>query len=593
MWAYLLLGLGVAISTVFVAGAYFGQWMVRNQGRARLEEALHSVFSRQPMRVPEVSGDWLTKDTQLVRLETSEIYVANPYGSAGGIQALDDGRILYAGTHGQFWVIGTDGITKALPFSVDMNFDALKQHPAFQLKNFNYTAWFRVTGINLKGIGGGRYELLVGHHHFNSSGQCIELRLSRAVLTATGADLSLAEPFRAVLTTTPCITFNHPGYENAFEGHFSGGKIARIDAEHVLFSTGDHGWVGVRGYPAVSQDDGSTLGKILLVDVSTNDVRVFAKGVRNPQGLTIDSKGRIWETEQGPRGGDELNLIVKDQNYGWPYSTYGTDYGPRPWPLNSAQGRHDTGIPPEFAWNPSIAASGIIEVAANEFPLWKGDLLVASLGGEAIHRLRLEGTRVEYDEPISFEGRRLRDIIELPAGRLAVLTDRASVIVLRNADVHGKAPYLNTSLQQRLTTDMPAQERSFAVAGRYARVAHPVAEVAERLPASSARGELLFKQDCAACHSVDTAENNVGPELRGVVGRRAGAARYAYSDALLRGSEVWTARTVVDFAANPAGHYAGTKMKPVPLGADDRRDLESYLNLRSRVKAEGRSAANR
>jgi glucose/arabinose dehydrogenase len=198
--------------------------------------------------------------------------------------------------------------------------------------------------------------------------------------TATGTDVSLTEPFRTVLTTKPCITFNQPDYENAFEGHFSGGRITRIDGDHVLFSTGDHGWVGVRGYPAVSQDDASTLGKILFVTVSTNQVAIFAKGIRNPQGLTIDSKGRIWETEQGPRGGDELNLIVKGQDYGWPESTYGTDYGPRPWPLNSEQGAHH-GHPAAIRLESLDCRVNLVEVTGQRVSTLEGDLLVASLAG--------------------------------------------------------------------------------------------------------------------------------------------------------------------------------------------------------------------
>jgi cytochrome c2 len=579
---YRLLGVVVALSAAFVAGAYFGRWAVKNQGRARFDAALQSVLARKSSPAPDVNGEWLSKNTLLARIETSEIYLPNSDGWGGGIQPMDDGRIFYAANHGGFGVIGSDGITKVLPFNVEMNLDALKRHPVFQLKNFNYSSWVRVTDINLTRIRGDRYELLVGHHYFEPEGQCMDLRLSRAVLTATGTDVSLTEPFRTVLTTKPCITFNHPGYENAFEGHFSGGRIRRIDGDHVLFSTGDHGWVGVRGYPAVSQDDASTLGKILFVTVSTNQVAIFAKGIRNPQGLTIDSKGRIWETEQGPRGGDELNLIVRGQDYGWPENTYGTDYGPRPWPLNPEQGTHRTGVPPQFAWSPSIAVSNLVEVTANEFPLWKGDLLVASLAGQAIHRLRLEGTRVVYDEPISFEGHRLRDIIELPTGRLALLTDRPAVIVVRNSDAHRKAPFLDASRQQRRTADMSVEERAFAAAGRYANGANSVAEVSAQLPAAAARGGLVFKTNCAACHSLDTEANDIGPNLKGVISRRVGSIDFAYSDALAEKRDVWTGRRIVDFAVRPGDAYAGTSMKPVALTPDDQRDLESYLEVRGR-----------
>jgi len=582
VWPLLLGVAAIAIAAAFVTGAYFGRWAVKNQGLARLEGLLHSAADVVPSPDLERNGVWLPKNTLLARVETSEIYLPTANGWGGGIQPMDDGRIFYAAIKGDFGVIGTDGITRVLPFKIDMNLDALKRHPVFQLKNFNYYAWVRVTDINLTRLGGGRYALLVGHHYFDAERQCMDLRLSRGVITATGTDIRLTEPFRTVLTTTPCITFNLPGYANAFEGHFSGGRITRVDRDHVLFSTGDHGWSGVRGYPAVSQDDGSTLGKILLVNLSTNEVVVFAKGLRNPEGLTIDTKGRIWETEQGPRGGDELNLIAKGQNYGWPDSTFGTDYGPLPWPLNSEQGKHATGVPPQFAWSPSIAASNLVEVTGNEFPLWKGDLLVASLAGQALHRLRLEGTRVVYDEPISFSGNRLRDIIELPSGRLALLTDQPTVILLRNADAHRKTPYLDASRQERRTVEMSARERSVAVAGRYAKSAGLVADVAEQLPAAAAHGELVFKANCAACHSLDTTETVTGPSLKGVIGRRVGSTGFAYSEALEGRRDVWTGSRIVDFAVNSGNVYPGTSMAPVSLRPDDRRDLERYLDVGGR-----------
>jgi cytochrome c2 len=570
-----LTGLALAVGT-FAAGAYFGKWWVKNQGRERLGELLHTALSR-PQPDPDTHGDWQTKSTILARLETTEVYLPTADGWGGGIQAFPDGRIFFATVKGDFGVLGVDGITRTLGFHVDMNLDALTKHPVTRLKNYNLSSWVRVTDVNLTPIDASRYELLVGHHYFDAEGSCMVLRLSRSVIAETPGGLTLAEPFRTVLTTKPCITFNLAAFENAFEGHFSGGRIARLDRDHVLFSTGDHGWAGVLGHPAVSQQDDSTLGKVLFVNVRTNEVEIFAKGVRNPQGLTVDSKGRIWETEQGPRGGDELNLITRGQNYGWPENTYGTDYGPLPWPLNHEQGRHDTGVPPLFAWSPSIAASNVIEATGPEFPLWRGDLLVASLRGQAIHRLRLEGTRIVYDEPIEFSGSRLRDIVQLPSGRIALLTDRPSILLVRNADSPG-APFLDTSRQQRRTSDMSEEERALTVAGRFATPnAVAAADMALGIMPVAMRGEQVFQSNCAACHSLASTRSVAGPTLNGVIGRRVGSADFPYSDALLHKRDVWTGRRLVEFAVRPASEYAGTSMPPVRLTPADQRDLEEYL----------------
>lgn len=586
-------GVAAVLLGTFAVGAYTGQWAVKHQIRARLAEGL--LFKKEvKARDLDVAGEWQPINTALARLESSMIHLPNADGYGGGIQPLDDGRIFYATRAGEFGVIGTDGVVKVLPFKVDMNLDALKHHPVYQLGNFHYN-WFRVTDINLTRIGPGRYELLVGHHFFEPQQQCVEMKLSRGVISVNGADVSLAEPFRVVMTTNPCLTFYHPDYMFAWEGHFSGGRIARLVGDQVLFSTGDHGWWGTRGYPALAQDDTSTLGKVLLVNLATNQVSIYAKGFRNPQGLTVDSKGRIWLTDQGPMGGDELNLIVKGQNYGWPDSTYGTDYGPLPWPLNSEQGKHDTGVKPDFAWNPSIATSNVIEVRGNEFPLWKGDLLVTSLRNESIHRLRLDGTRVVYDEPIKFELYRLRDITELPNGRIALLTDRSTVILVRNADAHSKTPYLDASHQMRRTVDMSAEERAFAVAGRYAKGADAgsVQEASKQLPEGAARGERTFSATCAVCHSIESATSLVGPSLKDVIGRRVGSTAFAYSAALTGKNETWTSRRIVDFAVNPGGMYPGTSMSPIVLTPEVQRDLASFLDTRHKQYAQNTARASK
>jgi cytochrome c len=164
---------------------------------------------------------------------------------------------------------------------------------------------------------------------------------------------------------------------------------------------------------------------------------------------------------------------------------------------------------------------------------------------------------------------------------LALLTDRPTVIVLRNADSHSETPFLDTSRQQRRTSDMSAQERLVAVAGRYAKAGQPVAD-GDHLTARAAHGEAVFNANCASCHSFAATENTVGPTLNKVVGRGVGSANFAYTDALARRHEVWTGHRIVEFAVNPTDLYAGTSMKPVSLAPNERRDLESFLEVRGR-----------
>lgn len=552
-----------AAAFAFAGGVFAGLWAVKNGVSERMRQHLAAV------------DEWLPINTHLVRIEKSVIRLPGVTGWGGGVKALDDGRILYSSGHGSFGVVRRNGTAFTLPFKVNMNFEGLQQHRIFQAKNFD-SKWFRVTDINLSTTKPGRTELLVGHHYFNAESQCVELWLSRGVIDTSSDSILMVEPFRKVMATSPCITFSGPDDPtDAFHGWASGGRILRLPSGRILFSTGDHKWNGLQGYPALSQDDDSTLGKILIIDLETDHVGIHAKGFRNPQGLMMDSTGRVWETEHGPRGGDELNLIVAGGNYGWPECTLGTDYGPRPWPLNSREGRHDCGVPPIFSWNPSIAVSNLIESRGEEFTVWANDFIVLSLGGQAIHRLRLTDNRVLYDEQISFPGHRLRDISQFPDGRLVILTDEAELILIRNADRAGSSIFLDPRTKLQRSIDMPSDERARAVSGGYNQT--DKFEKTTFVVKPSSRGEQIFRLRCAHCHSTGNGEVSVAPNLRGIIGRKIGSTRFSYSNALLNRDTWWSAENAVAFAVAPSTVFPGSIMPPVSLSIDERIDLVSYL----------------
>ena len=562
----ILLGVLVAATAVFVAGLYAGRWAVKTRISPRVKQQLAA------------KDGWTSAPTHLVNLQYLTVNLPNAGGWGGGVEALDDERLLYATGHGKFGLISRDGEVSILPFSVDMALDALRHHPVSQAKNFNPN-WFRVTDFSLtKSTPEGRYELLVGHHHFDAQRGCVELWLSRGELASRGASLELVAPFRKVLATQPCITFEGPEGNWAFNGWASGGRVLRLANSKVLFSTGDHKWNGLRGYPSVSQSDESTLGKILLVDLETQQSRVFAKGFRNPQGLAMDAAGRMWETEHGPRGGDELNLIREGANYGWPNVTYGTDYATLPWPHNAVQGRHDTGTPPTFSWTPSIGVSSLIAVRGGEFPLWKGDLLVLSLINQSIHRLRMREDRVVYDEPIEFFGYRLRDIAEYPDGRLAVLTDEGDVLILRNGDRPGQVPYLDARRQLKRSDDMTVAQREKAVAGAYGDARPTEVQLTARGESSHIQEGLdVFRARCAACHATGNGAAGIAPNLAGVVGRKVGTTEFAYSRALAGHDATWSSDEAVSFATSPQSVFPGSKMPPISLSADEQQKLKTFL----------------
>ena len=122
------------------------------------------------------------------------------------------------------------------------------------------------------------------------------------------------------------------------------------------------------------------MGKLVRVEIETGRAETLASGLRNPQGLTRDAAGTLWETEHGPWGGDELNVLEPGGNYGWPLVSYGVWYQKTIIGSNDKDvARHDGFIKPVFSWVPSIGISNLIVNDERWFPLWKDDLLISSL----------------------------------------------------------------------------------------------------------------------------------------------------------------------------------------------------------------------
>ena len=149
---------------------------------------------------------------------------------------------------------------------------------------------------------------------------------------------------------------------------------------------------------------------------------IWAYGMRSPEGFARDPKtGRLWQNDHGPRGGDELNIVEKGKNYGWPVVVHGIDYPGTP----IGEGTHKDGMPdPIYYWDPVIAPSGLAFYTGNLFPQWKNSLFVGGLRGAMLDRLEIVNDKVVAEEPLLTELRsRIRDVRVGPDGALYVLTD--------------------------------------------------------------------------------------------------------------------------------------------------------------------------
>ena len=149
---------------------------------------------------------------------------------------------------------------------------------------------------------------------------------------------------------------------------------------------------------------------------------IWSTGHRNVQAAAFDAAGRLWEVEMGTRGGDELNLVRRGANYGWPVAAYGVEYSGAP--IAGAETAREGTEQPAYYWDPVIAPSGAAWYGGEAFPPWRGSLFVGALGQRRLVRLTVEGDRVTGEEHLLAErGKRIRDVREGPDGALYVVTD--------------------------------------------------------------------------------------------------------------------------------------------------------------------------
>lgn len=178
--------------------------------------------------------------------------------------------------------------------------------------------------------------------------------------------------------------------------------------------------------------DGSVPSDNPFVGRSDAKPEIWSYGHRNVQAATLDSEGKLWTIEHGPRGGDELNQPQAGLNYGWPVITYGIEYsGPK---IGDGITQKEGMEQPVYYWDPVIAPSGMMVYDGSMFPEWQGNIFVGGMASTKLVRLQMQDGKVVGEEwLLQDRGRRIRDVKQGPDGAVYVITEAADGELLRIA----------------------------------------------------------------------------------------------------------------------------------------------------------------
>lgn len=313
---------------------------------------------------------------------------------------LPDGRLLVTEKRGRLYIVSQEG-EKSRAVEDVPNVDYRGQgglgdvvlHPDFQNNGLIYLSYAESGVGNVRGAA-----------------------VARGRLDVSGTEFQL-EDVEVIWRQNPKVTDDgHYGHRMAFDADgylfISSGERQKFDPAQQM--TGNLGKV-VR-----LNDDGSVPEDNPFYDRGDVTAEIWTLGHRNPLGLAFDADGRLWNTEMGPLHGDELNLVLKGRNYGYPIVSEGDHYNGDPIPDHDTRPELEA---PKVAWVPTIAPAGMIFYSGALFPQWQESAFVAGLASQAIIRVEIDGDVAREAERFEM-GARIREVEQGPDGAIWVLEDR-------------------------------------------------------------------------------------------------------------------------------------------------------------------------
>ena len=486
----------------------------------RIEDKLH--LSKRPTRPESVAADLVSKqyrvnqsktdrelDTALLPFHLRSVS-ANAPGApmeAGGLTMVGE-RLLVMDRLGNFFQCA-DTCLELTHVPLPPLPNNIREYVSDPISTLNE----RIFRAHCVRYSSSTHTLAVSHAVFDPDLR--STRLAVSVIDLDPTTLKSGGSWITVFRTEP-IPY---GSNDQAGGALAWGSDGKLFLTVGDFKTGDFKTEAVKA----PQDLNSSFGKAFEIDVRSQSRRLLSYGLRNPEGLAMTESLGLVAVADGPQGGDRLDKLVEGGNYGWPDVTLGTDYH-----KYSFEGRKDGGrtggfVVPIFAWVPSIAPSQVIELRGFD-ERWDGDLLVASLKAQRLFRLRLDGSRVIYSEPI-FMDKRIRDLVVMKPGVLALWTDDARVVLMSVDD-------------EKLERD-------------------------HREPSSLSP---VLVDQCLYCHHLGpTNPSDFAPSLTGLLGRPIASDSFVYSAGLRKVGGIWTEEALRRFLSDPGGFANGTPMPQMHL----------------------------
>ena len=320
------------------------------------------------------------------------------YAEPWALEFLPDGRLLISEMGGALKLRSTDGTIGEITGLPEIShggqggFGDVVLHPDFEDNNLVYMSYVEPGDGDTRGAAVAR---------------------ARLSLSGNGGELTDME---VLWRQVPKVTG---------QGHYG---------HRIVFGPDGYLWIssGERQKFDPSQDMEANLGKVLRLNIDGSVPRdnpfydrggataeIWSLGHRNPLGLAFDASGRLWNVEMGPAGGDELNLVQRGANYGYPIVSDGDHYDGRDIP--------DHHLRPEFAapaevWTPVISPSSLMFYSGSEFPEWQGDAFIGGLSSQALVRIEFDGETAREAERFEM-GRRIRAVEQGPDGAIWLLED--------------------------------------------------------------------------------------------------------------------------------------------------------------------------